>query len=97
MNSPVDSGTVVHSETEARGAFRISDYAEMTYTRPKPGVMRVNHTLVEKAHRGQGLAHQLYFAMVDFARQNQRQVIAVCPFVIEMFEQHPENADVLAS
>ena len=86
---------VTHNETRTRGAFRIGDYAEMTYTRPNDGVMKVNHTLVDKAHRGRGLAHQLYFAMVKFAREHQRKVIAVCPFVEAMFEQHPQHADVL--
>ena len=36
-------------------------------------------------------------AMVEFAREHQRQVIAVCPFVVAMFEQHPRDADVLAT
>jgi predicted GNAT family acetyltransferase len=86
-----------HRETAKRGAFHLGEGAEMTYTRPTPGVMKVNHTLVDKAHRGRGLAHQLYSALVDFARANDRRVLPVCPFVVAMFEQHPEDADLLAT
>lgn len=96
MSQKVDPMDVSHTETTTRGAFRIGDFAEMTYTRPNPGTMRVNHTLVDKAHRGQGIAHQLYAAMVAFARHNQRQVVAVCPFVADTFERNPQDADVLA-
>jgi hypothetical protein len=57
--------------------------------------MKVNHTLVDKEHRGKGLAHQLYQAMVQFARENQRKVIPTCPFVKTMFEQNPGDAGLL--
>jgi len=86
---------VSHKETARRGRFHIGVGAELTYTRPAEAVMKVNHTLVDKEHRGKGLAPQLYRAMVQFARENQRKVIPICPFVITMFEQNPQDADVL--
>jgi predicted GNAT family acetyltransferase len=92
-----NDAVVTHSETARRGEFRIGQGAEMTYTRPGADVMKVNHTEVDKRLRGNGLAHQLYYALVAFAREHQRKVIAVCPFVAAMFEQHPEDADVLAT
>lgn len=87
--------TLSHRETAKRGAFHLGNGAEMTYSRPNASVMKINHTLVDKAHRGKGLAHQLYAAMVLFARDNDRKVIPTCPFVAAMFEQHPEDADLL--
>lgn len=89
--------TISHRETARRGRFAIGDGAELTYTRPSPSIMKVNHTLVDQRHRGKGLAHQLYQAMVEFARGNQRKVIPVCPFVTTMFEKNPGDADVLQS
>ena len=86
---------VTHSETARRGMIRIGEFAMMTYTRPSPDVMKVYHTEVDKVHRGHGLARQMYRAMVEFARQHQRKVIAVCPFVVAMFEQNPQDRDVL--
>jgi len=88
---------ISHRETAKRGRFDIGEGAEMTYSRPTPGIMKINHTLVDTRHRGKGLAHQLYQAMVEFARANQRKVISVCPFVTVMFEQNPQDADVLHS
>ncbi len=88
---------ISHRETAKRGAFHLGAGAEMTYTRPTANLMKVNHTLVDKAHRGKGLAHQLYAAMVQFAREHERKVIPACPFVAAMFEQHPEDADLLES
>ena len=96
MNDSNRNTGVNHSETRTRGVFRIGDFAEMTYTRPSEKLMKVNHTVVDKAHRGQGLAYRLYAAMVDFARQNDRKVIPVCPFVAAMFEKYPENSNLLA-
>jgi len=86
---------VTHQETVKWGAFRMGDDAEMTYTRPSDSVIRINHTEVDERHRGKGLAHQLYRAMVQFARENQRKVVPVCPFVVAMFKQNPADADVL--
>lgn len=86
---------VMHNETARRGRFHIGVGAELTYTRPAEAVMKVNHTLVDKEHRGKGLAQQLYHAMVQFAREKQRKVTPICPFVVTMFEQNPQDADVL--
>jgi len=54
---------VSHKETARRGRFHIGVGAELTYTRPAEAVMKVNHTLVDKEHRGKGLAPQLYRAI----------------------------------
>jgi len=88
---------IEHSETARRGAFRIGDFAKMTYRRPRPDVMTVDHTVVDEAHRGQGLARALYRAMIDFARARGRRVEPKCPFVAAMFEHHSGHADLLVS
>ena len=88
---------ISHRETARRGRFDIGEGAEMTYSRPSPGIMKVSHTLVDQRHRGKGLAQQLYQAMVEFARANQRKVIPVCAFVEAMFRQNPADADLLQS
>lgn len=98
MSNRAAGETVVrHSETAKRGVFHIGEIARMTYTRPSANVMKVDHTVVDKAHRLQGLAHRMYRAMVAFAREDNRKVIAVCPFVVAMFEQNPPDRDVLHS
>lgn len=88
--------TIEHEEDERDGAFTIGDHAKMTYRRPGENVMDVRHTYVDPAHRGKGLAQDLYYAMVNFARTEDRKVIPTCSFVESMFEQNPDEADLLA-
>jgi predicted GNAT family acetyltransferase len=97
MNTSAQSEghTVSHHESRRKGVFRIGNGAEMSYLRPSEQVMDVNHTLVDEAHRGMGLAHKLYQAMTEFARENQRKVIPSCPFVEAMFEQNPQDSELL--
>jgi len=99
VNKPDEhqQATVSHRETAKRGRFDIGEGAEMTYSRPSPGILKVNHTLVDQRHRGKGLAQQLYHSLVEFARANERKVIPVCTFVEAMFRQNPADADVLHS
>lgn len=85
-----------HSESRTRGIFRAGKAARMTYLRPEPDVMNVDHTIVDPAHRGKGLAQLLFREMTAFARANGRKVVATCPFVKSMFERHPEDAGLLA-
>jgi predicted GNAT family acetyltransferase len=39
--------TINHRETAKRGKFDLGEGAEMTYTRPTPDVMKINHTRVD--------------------------------------------------
>ncbi len=96
MSKPHDNGlNAAHEESARKGAFRLGEGAEMLYRRPDPYVMDVHHTWVDERYRGQGMAQQLFGAMIEYARQHQRRVIPTCPFVERMFEQHPQYADVL--
>lgn len=88
--------TIEHEEDERSGAFTIGDYAKMDYRRTGEDVMDVHHTFVDPTHRGKGLAQDLFYAMVNFARAEDRKVIPTCSFVASMFEQHPDEADLLA-
>ena len=87
--------SISHEESDGKGIFRIGERAKLTYRRPEAQVMDVDHTFTDPAHRGQGLAHELYHEMIRFARAEDRQVIPTCRFVASMFERNPEDADVL--
>lgn len=88
--------TIEHEENERRGAFTIGDDAKMDYRRPSEDVMDVHHTYVDPAQRGRGLAQELFHEMVRYARGEERKVIPTCSFVASMFEQSPDQADLLA-
>lgn len=57
--------------------------------------LTVYHTEVLPQAEGKGLAKMLFLAMIDYARQHQLKVIALCPYVLAQFKRHPdEYADV---
>jgi predicted GNAT family acetyltransferase len=81
-----------------RGGFYIQD-AGTPLGKMEIGIsdkkLTVYHTEVDPSAEGKGLAKQLLAAMVAYARQNQLQVIPLCPFVNAQFRRHPdEYADI---
>ena len=53
--------------------------------------LTVYHTEVLPKAEGRGLAKELLNAMVAYARENNLQVIALCPYVVTQFKQHPDE------
>jgi len=70
--------------------------AEMTFARNHKQMI-IDHTGVPKQFEGQGIAAKLVVAGVEFARENKRKIVPVCPYVVVQFKRHKEWADVLAS
>ena len=55
----------------------------------------VFHTEVDDALRGQGVASQLLFALVEYAREHNKKIIPLCVYVRGQFDQHEDKyADV---
>jgi predicted GNAT family acetyltransferase len=61
----------------------------------KKGVVNVNHTFVDPSLRGQGIASQLMFEVVKYAKKQGYKVTATCPYAVVWFKKHPEASDVL--
>ncbi len=85
-------------DVNGKGAFVIEQngerLAEMVIAIDEQN-LTVYHTEVSEKLKGQGVASKLLSTMVDFARQRQLKVIALCPFVNAQFKRHPElYADV---
>lgn len=57
--------------------------------------MVINHTQVFDGYEGQGIARQLVMAAVDFARENNRQIIPVCSYAKAVLTRTDEYQDVL--
>lgn len=59
--------------------------------------LHANHTEVDKAFEGQGVAGRLLGALVDYARQNGYKIVPVCSYVEHVFKRSPKKyADVTA-
>jgi predicted GNAT family acetyltransferase len=72
------------------------DEAELTFERAEPGVLVADHTLTPVALRGRGIATQLVERLVADARREGFRIRPTCPFVVALFSQHPDWADLRA-
>lgn len=69
--------------------------AEVTFP-AREGVATIDHTFVDASLRGQGVAGQLLQAAADTLRARGLKARPVCSYAVRWFEQHPEQADLLA-
>ena len=101
--------TIQHKETEKNGVFEAwmrateegactepVQVGEMTYQRPTPERMIINHTRVFEGFEGRGIARQMVLAAVGFARANNRQIIPVCSYARAFLTRTDEYKDILA-
>lgn len=92
---------VKHKHTGSKGIFFVEEdgdvLAEMIYTIPGPGQLIIEHTEVSEVLNGQGTGYQLVHEAVEYARQQGRKIIPLCPFARAVFQKKPEYADVLYS
>ena len=52
------------------------------------------HTFVDPKLRGQGLAQKLVDEVVKLARDEQKKIDPVCPYVLRLFEKEDQYKDV---
>ena len=92
--------TIKHTETERNGLLEawMDDVhvGELTYQRPTPQRMIIDHTRVFEGFEGQGIARQLVMAAVKYARQNGRTIIPVCSYARNVLTRTNEYKDILA-
>ena len=67
----------------------------MTWSNAGSEIMIIEHTFVDSAYRGQGLAEKLVAAGVEVARNEGKKIIPLCPFAKKEFDEKTEYADVL--
>lgn len=49
------------------------------------------HTEVSSDYEGQGLAGKLLNALVEYAREHNKKIVPICPYVISSFRKYPER------
>lgn len=91
---------IKHQNNEKNGAFEIfadgKKTGEMTYTWAGTDKFIIDHTEVDEAYAGQGLAKKLVIAGVEYARENGKKVIPLCPYAKAAIAKNAELQDVLA-
>ena len=91
---------IQHHDDSKNGAFFILSeqgqrLAEMTYFWNTANCFSIDHTLVDNALRGQGVAKQLFDAAITFARERNVKVIPICSYAVVMFQRDTSARDVL--
>jgi uncharacterized protein len=89
---------IEHEQQGHRGAFFVERdgrrLAQLSYTVAGTRVI-LDHTEVDDALRGTGTGRKLVAAAVDWAREEDVQLMPLCPFARSVFDKSPEFSDVL--
>lgn len=70
--------------------------AEITFVESGEDRIVVDHTYVSNELRGQGVAGKLVEEVVQYAREKNKWIIPLCPYVKKKMDKTPEFQDVLS-
>ncbi|MGD9604985.1 MAG: GNAT family N-acetyltransferase [Bacilli bacterium] len=70
--------------------------AFMSYSFESKSVIIIDHTFVSLSHRGQNLANELFWFMIQMAKENSWLIKPKCSYVIQMFVKNVELQSLLA-
>ncbi len=71
------------------------EVGEVTFTRDGDDVLVIDHTGVDPAARGQGVAEELVRQVFEKAKNEGMKVEPVCSYAKKEFERKPEYKEVL--
>ena len=72
------------------------EMGEVTFPPDGAGTVVINHTYVDPALRGRGLADELVRRAAEELRRTDRLARVTCSYARVWFREHPDYADVLA-
>lgn len=55
----------------------------------------IEKIFVDPKFRGQGIAGKLMMEIVNYAKNNNKKIICVCPYAVNWFEKHEEFQTLL--
>ena len=81
--------TVVNNREKHQFEIQLGhEFGLLTY-REQPGQIELVHTEVPPSQRGKGIGKKIVKSALEYARQNQLQVIPSCRFVQAYLKRHP--------
>lgn len=69
--------------------------AEMVFLMSENNTITIDHTNISEALSGQGVGKLLLKDLVDWARQENKKIIPVCPYAKAQMEKNKEYHDML--
>lgn len=89
---------ITHTSKKSRGVFSLTEEGKiigiMTYQCMDEECFIIDHTEVDYDYNGKGYGTALIKYAVEYARENHKKIIPMCPFVKSYFKQNPEVRDV---
>ena len=88
---------IIHNSTTQRFETTIDGItAFLSYQVCDSGVWDYNHTIVPKELGGRGLGSQLVKFALNYAKSENKKIIASCSFVASYIVKHPEYQALVA-
>ncbi len=82
--------TVVNNPRKRQFEIQLGQEMALLAYRQRPGQIELMHTEVPMSQRGKGIGERIVKFALEYARQNQLQVIPSCRFVRAYLKRHPE-------
>jgi predicted GNAT family acetyltransferase len=86
----LENAAVIHNAPKRRFEIDIDGQLSVLEYTFKNHRLFLTHTEVPPALERHGLGTKLAHAALEYARQNELTVVAICPFVQEYVANHPE-------
>ena len=94
MNAAAEPVEVKNNPEASRFEVQLGDkLAQLAYVM-EDQVMIIVHTEVPKEFGGRGIADQLAHTALEYAKAQNLQVMALCPFVKAYIGRHPEYESI---
>ncbi len=90
MGDVRDNSEQSRYELEVSGEIAVADY------RRQGDTLLITHTHTPPALRGQGIAGRLVAGMLADVRARGLKVTPLCSYVVDYFERHTDDQDLLA-
>lgn len=89
---------IIHINNKKKGEFKAMDNefvaGKITYNWINENCFEIDHTIVDENYSGKGIGKRLVVAAVEYARENNKKIKPLCPFVISLFEKIKEFEDI---
>jgi len=90
MSEVRDNAARQRYELEVEGGLVFSDYVR------QGNKLLITHTETPPALQGRGLAGQLVRGMLADVRARGLKIVPLCSYIVDYFNRHPEDRDLLA-
>lgn len=71
------------------------ELGEMTFVKSNYEFYIIDHTGVSDAARGRGVGQEMVKTFVEYARENGKKILPLCPFAKAQFDKNTDYRDVL--